>query len=261
MNNENSPYQAPSTQIDRTSMVYCRACGKQIPSTARSCPYCNKSQNMGEGKSKVAAALLALFLGGFGVHRFYLGQWWGLFYLLFFWTGIPGLIAFIEFIVFLATSQHSWDEKYGDKKGGSALLLVLIFVFVPIPVIGILAAIAIPAYHDYTVRAKTAEMLMAAREPKAAVAEYWYQNNDFPDSEEELGYDFSPASDFVLDIDLRQDGVIVIEAGKALGDQNYGKTIEFRPVPSHDGGSLTWDCSGGSYDQKYRPAACRKAYR
>lgn len=64
-------------------------------------------------KDKVVAALLAFFLGGFGVHRFYLGQTGlGFLYLIFCWTLIPMFIAFIDFIVFLVTSNESFDEKY-----------------------------------------------------------------------------------------------------------------------------------------------------
>jgi TM2 domain-containing membrane protein YozV len=48
-------------------------------------------------KDPTAAVLLALFLGGFGIHKFYLGQTgWGVVYLIFCWTGIPAVIAFFE---------------------------------------------------------------------------------------------------------------------------------------------------------------------
>lgn len=66
-----------------------------------------------QGKNKVVAGLLALFLGGLGIHRFYLGQWWGIFYLLFIWTFIPPLVAFVEAIVFLVSSDEAWARKYG----------------------------------------------------------------------------------------------------------------------------------------------------
>jgi len=48
-------------------------------------------------KNEVVGVLLALFLGTFGIHKFYMGETgWGVLYLLFSWTGLPALIGFIE---------------------------------------------------------------------------------------------------------------------------------------------------------------------
>lgn len=64
-------------------------------------------------KSKTTATILCLFLGGFGIHRFYLGQTGlGLLYLAFFWTLIPGLIALVDFIVLLLMSEETFNQKY-----------------------------------------------------------------------------------------------------------------------------------------------------
>lgn len=64
-------------------------------------------------KSKTTATLLAFFLGGFGVHRFYLGQTGlGLLYLLFCWTFVPAVIAFIDFLVLLFMSDETFNQKY-----------------------------------------------------------------------------------------------------------------------------------------------------
>jgi len=67
------------------------------------------------GKSKVAAALLALFTGGLGIHKFYLGQvGLGILYIVFCWTLIPALIGIIEFIIFLTMSDESFNRQYGN---------------------------------------------------------------------------------------------------------------------------------------------------
>ena len=64
-------------------------------------------------KSKLVAALLAFFLGGFGAHKFYIGKiGQGILYLIFSWTGIPAIIAFIEFILYLVVSDEEFNRKY-----------------------------------------------------------------------------------------------------------------------------------------------------
>ncbi len=94
-------------------------------------------------------------MGESGLHRFYLGQWWGIFYLLFFWTWIPSLISLVEGIVFLVSNDQKWNAKYGNTKGSSVVVLIAV-AFVVITIIGILAAIAIPAYNSYVEQAQIA---------------------------------------------------------------------------------------------------------
>lgn len=66
-------------------------------------------------KSKTTAWVLALFLGAFGAHKFYLGKTaQGILYLLFFWTFIPGFVAFIEFIMYVAMSDDQFDQRYNQ---------------------------------------------------------------------------------------------------------------------------------------------------
>lgn len=63
-------------------------------------------------KSKVAAGIFALVLGGLGIHKFYMGKiGQGILYLLFCWTGIPAFIGLIEGIIYLTES----DEKFASR--------------------------------------------------------------------------------------------------------------------------------------------------
>lgn len=65
-------------------------------------------------KSRTLAAVLALFLGGLGIHKFYLGQiGWGVVYLVFVWTFVPMLAGAIEGIRYLLMSDKEFFEKYG----------------------------------------------------------------------------------------------------------------------------------------------------
>ncbi len=67
-------------------------------------------------KNKTTAGVLAILLGGFGIHKFYLGKLSGIFYLIFCFTFIPSIIALIEGIRFLTMSEEDFNEIYN---GGS----------------------------------------------------------------------------------------------------------------------------------------------
>lgn len=69
-------------------------------------------------KSKVAAGLLAIFLGGLGIHKFYLGKvGMGILYLVFCWTYIPGIIAFVEGIIYLCSNDENFQLKHHVRLG------------------------------------------------------------------------------------------------------------------------------------------------
>lgn len=64
-------------------------------------------------RSKITAAILAIFLGGIGIHKFYLDKiFWGVVYILFVWTSIPILLGVIEGIMYLCMSDEQFQEKY-----------------------------------------------------------------------------------------------------------------------------------------------------
>ncbi len=143
-------------------MVFCRACGKEIHETAVACPHCGAAQRLGGPvavKSQTVAALLTAFLGGFGIHRFYLGKpVSGIFYLLFCWTGIPSLIAIFEVFIITFMSQAKWADKYNKGQLSEPVPLVLKIVALIFPILfilGIIGAIGIPAYEEYSIKAGT----------------------------------------------------------------------------------------------------------
>jgi len=106
---------------------YCQACGASIDSRAEICPSCGVRQSgavTGETKSRPIAILLALLLGGFGVHRFYVGPIaWGIAYLIFFWSGVPAFLAWLEAIYWLTRSNEEW--------AGIVLTGVVLFASIP----------------------------------------------------------------------------------------------------------------------------------
>lgn len=92
---------------------FCESCGENIKARAEICPKCGVRQRGVTSKSKVAAGVLALLLGGLGVHKFYLGRaGMGILYLLFCWTLIPSIVAFFEGIILLVMSDDRFAAKY-----------------------------------------------------------------------------------------------------------------------------------------------------
>lgn len=105
-----------ATRPEIASMKYCVGCATQLHSSAVNCPKCGARQGSGQigQKSRVVAIILALFLGGLGAHKFYLGRVAaGVLYLIFFWTFIPAIIAFIEMIIYITMSDEAFAAKYG----------------------------------------------------------------------------------------------------------------------------------------------------
>jgi TM2 domain-containing membrane protein YozV len=64
-------------------------------------------------KNRFVALLLAVFLGDWGIHKFYLGQvGWGILYILFSWTFIPMIVGWIEALMYLTMSDKEFQSKY-----------------------------------------------------------------------------------------------------------------------------------------------------
>nr|WP_033011619.1 MULTISPECIES: pilin [unclassified Pseudoalteromonas] len=135
----------------------------------------------------------------------------------------------------------------------------LIELMIVVAIIGILAAVALPAYQDYTVRAKVTEGLSLASGAKTTVAE-----NASSAADLDLGWTAPPATDNVTSVGItKATGVITINYTAAAGDG----TIELAPLSGGaalasgtlPSGSITWTCTGGSLASKYRPSNCRAA--
>ena len=140
------------------------------------------------------------------------------------------------------------------KKMQSGFTLIELMIVVAI--IGILAAIALPAYQDYTKRSNVTEGLSLAGGVKTAVAEYYSSEGAWPTSNAVAGLETSTniKGNAVTSVGVSgASGKITITYNAKVDGTN--NTIEL--LPDASGGSIEWDCDGGSVDAKYRPARCR----
>ena len=133
----------------------------------------------------------------------------------------------------------------------------LIELMIVVAIIGILAAIAIPAYQDYTIRAQVSEGLNLAGGAKAAVTEFYQDRGAWPADNSEAGLATNPSSingKYVSSVSVAA-SVISVTYGVDAHATINGSGITLTAVDAT--GSVTWTCAGNGIADKHLPAACR----
>lgn len=132
----------------------------------------------------------------------------------------------------------------------------LIELMITVAIVGILAAVALPAYQDYTIRAQVAEGLVLADGAKVVVAEYHANHGSLPADSTAAGYS-GAVGKYVSSTDITN-GVITATYGGSANSKltAVNGSVFLTPTEDTTTGNLTWDCGSVTVPQKYLPSSC-----
>ncbi len=158
------------------------------------------------------------------------------------------IIVPVANLIFLCKASVDPEADEPGKLSGMGTFVVVALVLVP--VIGILAAIAIPAYQTYTVKAKMGEVMQVGSEAQASVADYVAKTGHVPEDINQT--EFSGSSRFInqIAIDQSTDAIVLTLGFSPL----EGKKIILRPNVANE--TVTWSCDSAGIPPSYLPANC-----
>ncbi len=131
----------------------------------------------------------------------------------------------------------------------------LIELMIVIAIVGILAAVALPAYQDYTIRAKMSELIVRGSEAKTSVAEFYASKGHMPAHADSAPFNTGYAGKVKSATWNATSNQIQIAASGV--DVNVDGSYIVMTVDTTTNGVVTWICSNGNTAQKYLPGSCK----
>jgi type II secretory pathway pseudopilin PulG len=161
-------------------------------------------------------------------------------------------------IATVRASSHDTQRQLGElsgKGGTSSIVIILLLIFTFVAFIGILAAVAIPAYQDYTTKARMTQGVIIGQEATESVSSFYGQYRAIPPSLEAAGFAATlPPAINGVSIDSQTGTISITMAGGAVD----GKSLLF--VPSLDADDqIGWTCKSEEIQDRYLPQDCRQA--
>jgi len=135
----------------------------------------------------------------------------------------------------------------------------LIELMIVVAIIAILAAIAVPAYQNYVIRAQVSEGLVLADGAKAAVWDYYANSGQLPPSNQSAGLASSTSisGNYVSSVNVTS-GVIKVLFGGPKASSQLNSSSEYLVLsPTAGVGSITWTCTPSTVNPDYLPTPCR----
>jgi type II secretory pathway pseudopilin PulG len=150
--------------------------------------------------------------------------------------------------------QRQLGELAG-KGGTSNIVILFLLFFVLIALLGIVAAVAIPAYQDYTTRARVAQAYELGRSAADSVTGYYNLNKELPGDLDEAGFSATlPPSVSEITMDSQYGTLTITMNGAVVG----GKSLSLDPALDEDK-KLYWSCTSVEIQEKYLPQSCRQS--
>lgn len=237
-----------------TTSQTCTSCNNEFDASQVRCPQCHQLIAGFTYKSRVAAAALALFGGVIGLHRFYLKQWRALLYIVFCWTPFPFIIAIIESVVFLASSQESWNKKYNQGVSAGRESGKVLAIFIGLGVIMFAGALSfitqIPNIASQPFKTLDTHTQLAEK-VASAYQDYVSEHQRRPDD----------ISQLTLTDDIREKATERVRLSRSELTVSFSvmddsqQQIIMTPVIVQ--GEVLWDCTGSTLPAMMLPRQCR----